>query len=352
MDEQPLNAGILDLATHKVCGEACRHASRWALTPPFHHCRRCRLLFSVTLLCRFRQLAVNKYGALCCPDFPHVRAGRLTAVLPDGRRASARRLFLRLWWLYVSFDDAAFAVADKHYDFVAFGGGRQLGLDACHGVRDVQSGEVQVAVYVLDFAYGVAGEVAAAQSDAVDAGIGYRFAGGLDVGRHVLVDECAALYHDVRAKVAELVYQSAAADDGVVVDDDFAGELCGVGDDDVVAYAAVVGDVRVGHDQAVVAHDGAPFGGGATVDGDVFAQGGVVAYYGVGFFATEFEVLGYRADDCAGEDGAVASDACAFEDGDVGAYACAFADLDVLVDGDEWVDDDAGVYLCRRVYVC
>ena len=29
-----------------------------------------RLLFSVTLLCRRRQLTVREYGALCCPDFP------------------------------------------------------------------------------------------------------------------------------------------------------------------------------------------------------------------------------------------------------------------------------------------
>ena len=32
---------------------------------------RSRRLFSVTLLCPFGQLAVSKYGALCCPDFPH-----------------------------------------------------------------------------------------------------------------------------------------------------------------------------------------------------------------------------------------------------------------------------------------
>ena len=28
-------------------------------------------LFSVTLLCSHKQLPVRKYGALCCPDFPH-----------------------------------------------------------------------------------------------------------------------------------------------------------------------------------------------------------------------------------------------------------------------------------------
>ena len=36
MDEQSLNAGILGLATHEMCGASCRHEARWALTPPFH----------------------------------------------------------------------------------------------------------------------------------------------------------------------------------------------------------------------------------------------------------------------------------------------------------------------------
>ena len=36
MDEQPLNAGILGLATHKACGMPYCYDIRWALTPPFH----------------------------------------------------------------------------------------------------------------------------------------------------------------------------------------------------------------------------------------------------------------------------------------------------------------------------
>ena len=36
MDEQPLDAGILGLATHKVCGMTCHHAIRGPLTPHFH----------------------------------------------------------------------------------------------------------------------------------------------------------------------------------------------------------------------------------------------------------------------------------------------------------------------------
>ena len=67
-------AGIHGLATHKTCGMPCRHDTRWALTPPFHHHLLISgtrgLSFSVTLLCRHRQLPVKEYGALCCPDFP------------------------------------------------------------------------------------------------------------------------------------------------------------------------------------------------------------------------------------------------------------------------------------------
>ena len=40
MDEQPLNADILDLATRRWCGTPCRRGARWALTPPFHPYRQ------------------------------------------------------------------------------------------------------------------------------------------------------------------------------------------------------------------------------------------------------------------------------------------------------------------------
>ena len=45
--------------------------------------RRPRRLFSVTLLCRRRQVAVNNHGALRCPDFP-------LAALEVGKRLTAR----------------------------------------------------------------------------------------------------------------------------------------------------------------------------------------------------------------------------------------------------------------------
>ena len=51
--------------------------------------------------------------------------------------------------------------------------------------------------------------------------------------------------------MTELVNERAAADHGIVVDGDFAGELRGVCEDYVVADEAVVGNMGVGHNKAV-----------------------------------------------------------------------------------------------------
>ena len=53
------------------------------------------------------------------------------------------------------------------------------------------------------------------------------------------------------ADVAELMHEAAPANHCEIIDLDFAGELRGVAYDDVVAYDTVVGDMAVGHDEAV-----------------------------------------------------------------------------------------------------
>ena len=45
MGEQPLNADILDLATHRACGMVYHYTTRWALTPPFHPYRLVAAVF-------------------------------------------------------------------------------------------------------------------------------------------------------------------------------------------------------------------------------------------------------------------------------------------------------------------
>jgi len=51
MDEQPLDAGILDLATHKACGRQCRHRRRWALASPFHPCLKSAERIPAVIFC-------------------------------------------------------------------------------------------------------------------------------------------------------------------------------------------------------------------------------------------------------------------------------------------------------------
>ena len=96
--------------------------------------------------------------------------------------------------------------------------------------------------------------------------------------------------------------------DGIVVDNHFAGYLGSVRDDDVVAYDAVVGDVRIGHDEAVAADYGFAFGGGTAVYRHTFTQGSVVANLYNGIFAVEFQVLGNGRNDCSREYLAVLAD--------------------------------------------
>ena len=88
MDEQPLNAGIFDLATHKVCGESCPHVSRWALTPPFHLDREnSRLTISVALVRGSPLAGVTRYP---CPAEPGLSSRTGFRLMPATVRLTHR----------------------------------------------------------------------------------------------------------------------------------------------------------------------------------------------------------------------------------------------------------------------
>ena len=87
---------------------------------------------------------------------------------------------------------------------------------------------VEIPVDFLYVADGFVAEIAAAQPDGVDTGIGDGITSYLDVGRNILVNKRTALYHHMCADVAELVNEGTATDNGIVVDIYFAGHLRGV----------------------------------------------------------------------------------------------------------------------------
>lgn len=67
-----------------------------------------------------------------------------------------------------------------------------------------------------------------------------------------------------------------------------AGNLSVVTHDAIVADKHIVCQVAIGHDQAVSAHLGLSPVFGTAVDGNKFADGGIVAYFYNRFFAFKF----------------------------------------------------------------
>ena len=61
MDEQPLNAGIHELATHRWCGALCHHSTRWALTPPFHPYQAFRKRGLAVIFCHLNPAVTHSF---------------------------------------------------------------------------------------------------------------------------------------------------------------------------------------------------------------------------------------------------------------------------------------------------
>ena len=100
-------------------------------------------LFSVTLLCRRRQLPVKKYGALCCPDFP-LAPYEETSDGPSGHA------LMFLYHSRVAAEYAALGVADEIEDCVAFLALWHLLLDQGYGLGDGATAVVEQAVDLLN----------------------------------------------------------------------------------------------------------------------------------------------------------------------------------------------------------
>ena len=102
----------------------------------------------------------------------------------------------------------------------------------------------------------------------------------------------------VFSNAAELVDRAEGADLGVIFDGDVAGESGAVDENGVIADEAIVGDVRVGHDQVMAADagDGAAFDR-AAIDRTEFAEFIFVADFEGNALAPVSEVLRVAADD-------------------------------------------------------
>ena len=118
-------------------------------------------------------------------------------------------------------------------------------------MRHVAAGHIQGPVDVFDGPDKFVREAAAAKSDGVHADVAEGFPGDFDEGRDVFPDEGSARHEGVLTDSHELLDRDHPFDDDPVLDGHMAGDAGAVGEDAVVPHNGIVGDVGVGHQQAV-----------------------------------------------------------------------------------------------------
>jgi hypothetical protein len=115
-----------------------------------------------------------------------------------------------------------------------------------------------------------------------------------------------------------------------------------VAHDTVAPDDAIMGDMAVRHDKAIVAHHSLPSVFGAAVDCNELPDGGIVSDFHTGFFTFKFEVLRSCRDYGSGENPAVFTDSCTIHDGYIAANPGAFADFYILVNDRKRINFDVG----------
>src|SRR5258708_6089053 len=110
---------------------------------------------------------------------------------------------------------------------------------------------------MVNLADAIFGETAALEAGGVQSvGVGVAGSNGFGKGKHVAGDGSAAANEGVGTDANEMVHRTQRAYRGPFFHDDVSTQGCGIGQDDVVADHAVVGNVGVGHDEGVTADAG------------------------------------------------------------------------------------------------
>src|SRR5450759_575844 len=221
--------------------------------------------------------------------------------------------------------DAAPAAADKGGQVQGFRRGN-LTFDARQRLFQLQAGTVEVAVGLLedaDWRRLVPGalEPDEVQSAGLDGepGVGEKW-------RRIQIYAGIAAHHGEAADLGILMHQNAAGEERFVFDLDIAAEQDATGDHRLVADFAVVSDVAAGHDEVAVADFRDGFRRRAARDGEVLAE--LVAVADAEIAAGAGEVLVER----------------------VGAEDGARADLVALPEGGPALDIDVGIEDTVRTY--
>lgn len=190
----------------------------------------------------------------------------------------------------------------------------------------------------------LAGEASALEADGIEA-VAARFAGRDDFRewKHVLSDHSVRADVGMAADAAELLDGRKRADGGVIVHGDVPGERRAIHENRVAADLAIVADVRVGHDEIVIAEtrDAAAFHGAAIHRGE-FAKCVAVSDFERDALACKRQILRIAANDRKWIQAIILAEARrAFDDG-VMIENASIAEFDIISDNSERADADSG----------
>jgi len=152
------------------------------------------------------------------------------------------------------------------------------------------------------------------------------------------------------------MHDGGAPDEGTITDSDMASKENEVGEDDVVAQDDIVGEVRPGHEDAIVSDLGGAVFVGAAMDGDVLANRGAISNEdAAGNIGRKTEILRQVAEDGTGMNGVFFAqndpgmqDDMGMEDGvvsnlDLGGNDGISADADIVPQMCAGIDQSSGM---------
>ena len=135
-------------------------------------------------------------------------------------------------------------------------------------------------------------ETTTLEAFAINAGRHRAIARSRHKRRHVLTDSSRKGSHGVRTDMAKLMHRGEATQEYPVAQMHVPRQGCIIGQDDIVAELAIMGDVHISHDPIIVT-DACHAGilGCAQIEGNKFADGIAVTDFQPGWLTSVFFVL-------------------------------------------------------------
>ena len=241
---------------------------------------------------------------------------------------------------------------DEVDDQLLLGDILDVDLDALQGIVGGSIAEIEMPVRLCDLIYSILGSACTLEDEGVDTGVGDGVVGHYCEGGHIAVDTAPSLDEHPLADIAALMDQSAAREDRIVADIHVAGYLDTVAEHTVIADRAVMPDMRLRHDEGIVAYAGDTFRADASIDDDMLADLVVVADYDIASLLLPAEVLRSGRYYGVFEDLVAIAEPCSGSEAGIGMYDAVVADLDILVDEGEGFDDHVLAELGLWVDIC